>query len=127
MRGYTKKTMKLILKRLSSFLNNTLNVLGNKNTNSLKPKKDNLLQKKKEEIMESLSFEKRSPQSYELQWRLALLVSSIDNIDKRDFQHLVHRKYGDSKEDDLLTSYRIDFHNKEDLENFKEKYRKYLL
>ena len=35
--------------------------------------------------MESLSFEKRCPQSFELQRKLALLVSNIDKIDKRDF------------------------------------------
>ena len=119
--------MKLILKKLSFFLNNTLSVSGNKNTNFSKPTKNTLLQKKKEEIMESLYFEKRSPQSYELRRKLALLVSNIDKIDKRDIQHLEYRRYGDSKEDDLLTSYRIDFHNRDDLEIFKEKYKDCLL
>ena len=119
--------MKFILKRLSSLLNNTLRVSGNKNTNSPEPNNKSLLQKKREKIMESLSFEKRSPQSYELQRKLALLVSNIDKIDKRDIQHLEYRRYGDSKEDDLLTSYRIDFRNRDDLENFKQKYKKYLI
>jgi hypothetical protein len=122
--------MKLILKffkKLPSFLNNALNVSGNKNTNSPEPGKYSLLRKKRKKIMESLSFEKRSPQSFELQRRLALLVSNIDNIDKRDLQHLEHRRYGNSKEDDLLTSYRIDFHNRDDLEIFKQKYMDYLI
>ena len=122
--------MKLILKffkKLPLFLNNAFNVAGNKNTNSPEPRKYSLLQKKREKIMESLSFEKRSPQSFELQRRLALLVSNIDNIDKRDLQHLEHRRYGNSKEDDLLTSYRIDFHNRDDLEIFKQKYKDYLI
>jgi len=122
--------MKLILeffKKLLPFLNNALNVSGNKNTNTHESSKFSLLQKKREKIMESLSFEKRSPQSYELQRRLALLVSNIDNIDKQDIQHLEHRRYGDSKEDDLLTSYRIDFHNRDDLEIFKQKYKDYLI
>ena len=122
--------MKLILeffKKLLPFLTNALNVSGNKNTNTHESSKISLLQKKREKIMESLSFEKRSPQSYELQRRLALLVSNIDNIDKQDIQHLEHRRYGDSKEDDLLTSYRIDFHNKDDLEIFKQKYKNYLI
>ena len=122
--------MKLILeffKKLLPFLNNALNVSGNNNTNSPEPRKYSLLRKKREKIMESLSFEKRSPQSYELQRKLALLVSNIDKIDKRDFQHLEHRRYGDSKEDDLLTSYRIDFHNKDELEFFKQKYKDYLI
>ena len=119
--------MKFILKRLSSLLNNTLRVSGNKNTNSPEPNNKSLLQKKREKIMESLSFEKRSPQSYELQRKLALIVSNIDKIDKRDIQHLEYRRYGDSKEDDLLTSYRIDFHNRDDLEIFREKYKEYLL
>jgi len=119
--------MKLILERLSSFFKRKSVFLGNKNTNSPELNKKSLLRKKREEIMETLSFEKRSPQSFVLQKRLALLVSNIDNIDKRDFQHLEHRRYGDSKEDDLLTSYRIDFHNKDDLETFKLKYKDYLI
>ena len=122
--------MKLILqflKRKILFLKNKPNALEDNNTSLSESKKKNLLQKKKEEIMRSLSFDKRSPQSFELQRKLALLVSNIDKIDKRDFQDLVHRRYDDSKEDDLLNSYRIDFRNKDDLENFKEKYKNYLL
>ena len=122
--------MKLILqflKRITLFLKNKSNALEDNNTSLSESKKKNLLQKKKEEIVELLSFEKRSPQSYELQRKLALLVSNIDKIDKRDFQDLEHRRYGDSEEDDLLTSYRIDFRNRDDLENFKQKYKKYLI
>jgi len=122
--------MKLILqfiKRKILFLKNKPNALEDNNTSLSESKKKNLLQKKKEKIMGSLSFDKRSPQSFELQRKLALLVSNIDKIDKRDFQNLEHRRYGDSKEDDLLTSYRIDFHNRDDLENFKKKYKDYLL
>ena len=76
--------------------------------------------------MESLSFEKRSPQSYELRRKLALLVSNINKIDKRDIGDLEYSRYQDSKEDDLI-SYRIDFRNRDDLEFFKEKYKDYLL
>jgi len=122
--------MKLILqflKRITLFLRNKSNALEDNNTSLPESKKKNLLQKKKEEIMGSLSFDKRSPQSFELQRKLALLVSNIDKIDKRDFQDLEHRRYDDSKEDDLLTSYRIDFRNRDDLENFKQKYKKYLI
>ena len=118
--------MKFILKRLSSLLNNTLRVSGNKNTNSPEPNNKSLLQKKREKIMESLSFEKRSPQSYKLQRKLALLVSNINKIDKQDIGDLEHRRYPNSKEDDLF-SYRIDFRNRDDLEFFKEKYKNYLL
>ena len=122
--------MKLILqflKRKILFLKNKPNALEDNNTSLPESKKKNLLQKKKEEIMRSLSFDKRSPQSFELQRKLALLVSNIDKVDKRDFQDLVHRRYDDSKEDDLLNSYRIDFRNRDDLENFKEKYKNYIL
>ena len=118
--------MKFILKRLSSLLNNTLRVSGNKNTNSPEPNNKSLLQKKREKIMESLSFEKRSPQSYKLQRKLALLVSNINKIDKSDIVDLEHRKYRNSKEVDLF-SYRIDFRNRDDLEFFKKKYKNYLL
>ena len=86
--------MKLILqffKRITLFLRNKSNALEDNNTSLLESKKKNLLQKKKEEIMGSLPFDKRSPQSFELQRKLALVVSNIDKIDKRDFQDLEHR------------------------------------
>tara|TARA_B100000470_G_scaffold14189_1_gene9691 strand:+ start:104 stop:469 length:366 start_codon:yes stop_codon:yes gene_type:complete len=121
--------MKLILqflKRITLFSKNKSNALEDNNTSLPESKKKNLLQKKKEEIMKSLSFDKRSPQSYELQRKLALLVSNIDKIDKRDIGDLEHRRYRNSKEDDFI-SYRIDFRNKDDLEFFKEKYKNYLL
>ena len=121
--------MKLILqflKRITLFLKNKSNALEDNNTSLPESKKKHLLQKKKEEIMESLSFEKRSPQSYELQRKLALLVSNINKIDKQDIEDLEHSRYQNSKEDDLF-SYRIDFRNRDDLEFFKEKYKDYLL
>ena len=80
--------MKLILqflKRITLFLKNKSNSLEDNNTSLPESKKENLLQKKKEEIMRSLPFGKRSPQSFELQRKLALLVSNIDNIDKRRY------------------------------------------
>ena len=117
--------IKSILKKLSSFLNNILRVSGNKNTNIPDPNNKSLLWKKKEEIIESLSFEKRSPQSYKLQRKLALLVSDISKIDKLDIKDLEHKQYSNAKEDDF--SYRIDFRNRDDLDFFKEKYRHELL
>ena len=117
--------IKLILKKLSFFLYNPLSILGN--IKSPASGKKNLLQKKRDKVIESFSFEKRSPQSNELQRKLALLVSNIDKIDKRDIKGLEHRKYEHSSEDDFLNSYRIDFHNKDEIETFKEKYKDYLL
>jgi len=122
--------MKLIshfLKRITLFSKNKSNALEDNNTSLPESKKKDLLRKKRKEIIGSLTFKERCPQSYELQRKLALLVSNIDKIDKRDIKDLEHRKYGHSKENDLLTSYRIDFHNKDDLENFKTKYIDYLL
>ena len=122
--------MKLILqflKRITLFLKNKSNALDDNNTSLPKSKKKDLLQKKRKKILDSLTFEKRCPQSYELQKKLALLVSNVDKIDKRDIKNLEHRKYGHSKENDILTSYRIDFHNRDELEIFKEKYWDYLL
>ena len=121
--------MKLILQflqRITLFLKKKSKGLEDNNISLLKFKKKNLLQKKKEKIMESLSFEKRSPQSYELQRKLALLVSNINKIDKQDIEDLEHSRYQNSKEDDLF-SYRIDFRNRDNLEFFKEKYKNYLL
>ena len=68
--------MKLILqflKRITLFLKNKSNALEDNNTSLPESKKKNLLQKKKEEIMGSLSFDKRSPQSFEITEKIGLI------------------------------------------------------
>ena len=117
----------ILFKKLNSFLHNQISILKQQNENFFNHKKETLLQNKKKKILESLPFEKKSPQSYALQRRLGLLVSNIDKIDEKDIQYLEYKRYGDSKKENPLTSYRIDFHNRDDLEIFKKKYKKYLL
>lgn len=76
---------------------------------------------KTKKIMNLISFEKNCPHSYNLQRKLALLVSNIDNIDKKDLRYVECKKQRMGQPNDLFTSFRIDFHNKDDLEKFKKK------
>ena len=115
-------------KKLKLFSKNKINVLKQNSIFTYNHKKGSLLKKNKiKNLDDSLPFEKRSPQSFFLQRKLALLVSDIDAINKKDFKYLQYRRYEDSKEEGLITSYRIDFYNKDDLVKFKKKYREYLL
>ena len=82
---------------------------------------------KTKKITDIVSFEKKCPHSYNLQRRLAILVSNIDNIDNKDLMHVKCRKTGVGQSDDLFTAFRVDFSNKDYLEKFKKKYKSYLL
>ena len=81
-----------------------------------------LLEKKKKEIKERLPFELKYPESYKLQKKLALLVADINKIDEKDIKYCDYKKYNYSMKNTDLIGYRIDFHNKDELEFFREKY-----
>jgi len=65
--------------------------------------------------------------SDELQKKLALLVSNISAIDQIDLKNIEYTKMNKSSEKDLFTSFRLDFHTKQELEKFKEKYHHIIL
>ena len=72
------------------------------------------------------SFDIKKTKSYLLQRKLILLISNIDKIDKQDIKFLEYKRIDDFEEF-FITNYEIQFHNKEELENFKKKYFEYLL
>tara|TARA_B110000196_G_C20557080_1_gene391443 strand:+ start:100 stop:399 length:300 start_codon:yes stop_codon:yes gene_type:complete len=66
-------------------------------------------------------------QSTELEKKLALLIKDIDAVDKKDLKHVEYKKMDKGTKNDLFSSYRLDFHTRDDLNYFKKKYRSLLL
>jgi len=95
-------------------LKNIFESLFSSPSNNQKIKKEETI---KEEILKS----------DELQKKLALLVSNISAIDQIDLKNIEYTKMNKSSEKDLFTSFRLDFHTKQELEEFKEKYHHIIL
>ena len=66
-------------------------------------------------------------QSTELEKKLALLIKDIDAVDKKDLKHVEYKKVDKGTKNDLFSSYRLDFHTRDDLNYFKKKYQSLLL
>ena len=81
----------------------------------------------KQEIKKESIIKEEVLKSDELQKKLALLVSNISAIDQIDLKNIEYKKMDKSSEKDLFTSFRLDFHTKQELEEFKEKYHYILL
>ena len=65
--------------------------------------------------------------SKELEWKLALLVRNIDNVEDIDLKFVSVSKKDIGTKKDLFTSYRLDFNGREKLNLFKKKYKNILL
>ncbi len=65
--------------------------------------------------------------SKELEWKLALLVRNVDNVEDLDLQFVKMTKINIGTKQDLYTSYRLDFNIREKLNQFKKKYKDILL
>jgi len=68
-----------------------------------------------------------SLRSKELVKKLALLVNSLENVDKNDLKFVNITKFDQGTNEDLFTAYRLDFNGKDRLDNFKKKYKNLLL
>ena len=66
-------------------------------------------------------------QSDELQIKLALLIKDIDAVDQADLKQVEYKRMNQETKNDLFSSYRLDFHTRDELNNFKNKYRSLLL
>ena len=66
-------------------------------------------------------------QSDELQIKLALLIKDIDAVDQADLKQVEYKKMNQETKNDLFSSYRLDFHTRNELNHFKRKYRSLLL
>ena len=65
--------------------------------------------------------------SKELEWKLALLVRNIDDVEDIDLKFVSVSKIDMGTKKDLFTSYRLDFNGREKLNQFKKKYKNILL
>ena len=65
--------------------------------------------------------------SKELEWKLALLVRNIDDVEDIDLKFVSVSKIDMGTKKDLFTSYRLDFNGREKLNLFKKKYKNILL
>ena len=65
--------------------------------------------------------------SKELEWKLALLVRNIDDVEDIDLKFVSVSKIDVGTKKDLFTSYRLDFNGREKLNQFKKKYKNILL
>ena len=83
--------------------------------NLIKAFKAKIIKKKnqKEEM------QKQYYQSDILQKKLALLIKDIKAVHKKDLKNVECKKMDRGIETDLLTSYRLDFHSRDELLNFK--------
>jgi len=81
----------------------------------------------KQEIEKENIIKEEVLKSDELQKKLALLVSNISAIDQIDLKNIEYKKMDKSSEKDLFTSFRLDFHTKQELNEFKVKYSHILL
>ena len=65
--------------------------------------------------------------SKELEWKLALLVRNVDDIEEIDLKFVKMTKIDVGTKKDLFTSYRLDFSVRKKLNLFKKKYKNILL
>ena len=65
--------------------------------------------------------------SKELEWKLALLVRNVDDVEDIDLKFVKITKIDVGTKKDLFTSYRLDFNGREKLNLFKKKYKNILL
>ena len=59
--------------------------------------------------------------SRELEWKLALLVRNMDDVEDTDLKFVSVSKIDMGTKKDLFTSYRLDFNGRERLNQFKKK------
>lgn len=76
---------------------------------------------------EKENIEDQDLQSDELEKKLALLIKDIDVVDQVDLKKVEYKKMNKGISNDLFTSYRLDFHTRDELNNFKKKYNSLLL
>ena len=60
--------------------------------------------------------------SNEYEKKLALIIKDINKVDRDDLKNIEYKIIDPYENNDLFTSYRLDFHLRDDLEIFKKKY-----
>ena len=65
--------------------------------------------------------------SHEFEKKLALIIKSKDTVDYTDLKNVDCTKLDTSNENDLFSAYRLDFHTRDELKLFKDKYKSLLI
>ena len=65
--------------------------------------------------------------SNEYEKKLALIIKDIHEVDSVDLKNIEYTKFNSHKSNDLFTSYRLNFHLRDDLDVFKKKYKSLIL
>ena len=67
------------------------------------------------------------PQSDELEKKLALLIKDIEAVDQADLKQVQYTRMKQETKENILSSFRLDFHTRIELNIFKKKYKSLLL
>jgi len=65
--------------------------------------------------------------SHEFEKKLALIIKSKDTVEYTDLKNVDCTKLDTSNENDLFNAYRLDFHTRDELKLFKDKYKSLLI
>ena len=65
--------------------------------------------------------------SHEYEKKLALIIKSKDTVEYEDLKNVDCTKLDTSNENDLFSAYRLDFHTRDELKLFKDKYKSLLI
>ena len=65
--------------------------------------------------------------SHEYEKKLALIIKDTESVDNNDLKYVVYTKLNTSKNNDLFSAYRLDFHTRAALDLFKKKYKSLIL
>ena len=65
--------------------------------------------------------------SHEFEKKLALIIKSKDTVEYTDLKNVDCTKLDTSNENDLFSAYRLDFHTRDELKLFKDKYKSLLI
>ena len=68
-----------------------------------------------------------TPHSDKLEKKLALLIKDIETVDQMDLKQVEYKRMNQETKNDLFSSYRLDFHTRDELNRFKTKYKSLLL
>ena len=91
----------------------------------------NLINEVQKKVFKTTNSEKIQKMSYpysdDLQKKLALLINNIEAIDEEDLKGVEYKKIETGANKDLFISYRLDFHTRDELNEFKKKYNSLIL
>ena len=65
--------------------------------------------------------------SHKFENKLALIIKDTESVENNNLKYVVSTKLDTSKNNDLFSAYRLDFHTRAALDLFKKKYKSLIL